>query len=93
MENKVFTTGNSGYLGTEYRLYIDGKKIETRYDNSGDNYRNLMYDDYVHGYTTAQVRRAQKEYDYWRELLKEMKNAPIVEDDEEFLGELSKEEF
>lgn len=52
-----------------------------------------MYDDYVHGYTTAQVRRAQKEYDYWRGLLKEMKNAPVVEDDEEFLGELSKEEF
>lgn len=89
MANKVFTTGNSGYLGTEYRLYIDGNRIETRYDNSGDNYRNLMYDDYVHGYTTAQVRKAQEELNYWKELLKEMKNAPIVEDDEVFLGELN----
>ena len=87
MVHKVFTTGNAGNRETEYRLYIDGNRIETRYDNSGDNYRNLKNENYVHGYTTAQVRKAQEEFDYWKKLLKEMKNAPIVEDDEAFLGE------
>jgi hypothetical protein len=88
MANKVFTTGNAYGGNTEYRVYEDGKRIRTEYDYSGDMYKNLMYDDYVHGYTTAQVAKAKEELRYWKELVEMMEKAPIVEDNEEFLGDM-----
>lgn len=88
MAKKVFTTGKTYGNETEYRLYVDGNRIETRYDTSGDNFKNLMYSDFIHGYTTAQLRKAEEEFNYWKEYLETIKNSPIVEDDEEFLGEI-----
>ena len=87
MAKKVFTTGKAYGNETEYRLYVDGNRTETRYDTSGDTFKNLMYSDFVHGYTTAQLRKAEEEFNYWKEHLEMMRNSPIVEDDEEFLGE------
>lgn len=88
MAKKIFTTGKVYGNETEYRLYVDGNRIETRYDTSGDNFKNLIYNDFVHGYTTAQLRKAEEEFNYWKEYLETIKNSPIVEDNEEFLGEI-----
>lgn len=71
---------NTDYMWTE----IERKQDTT---HQGDNFKNLMYDDFVHGYTTAQLRKAEEEFNYWKELLEMMRNSPIVEDNEEFLGE------
>lgn len=64
-------------------------RTDNAYDmyTSGDTLKNLMYDDFVHGYTTAQLRKAKEEFNYWKEHLEMMRNSPIVEDNEEFLGE------
>lgn len=35
MAKKVFTTGKAYGNETEYRLYVDGNRTETRYDTSG----------------------------------------------------------
>ena len=43
MAKKVFTTGKAYGNETEYRLYVDGNRTETRYDTSGDTFKNLMY--------------------------------------------------
>lgn len=83
--NKVFTTGDVGYLGTEYRLYENGHHVKTLYDTSGNIYRNLLDDGYVHGYTTEQLHKAREEFFYLQDMLEDMENHPIVKDDEEFI--------
>lgn len=83
--DKVFTTGDAGYLGTEYRLYEDGHHVKTLYDTSGDTYQNLRNDGYVHGYTRGQLHKTREEFFYLENMLEDMKNQPIVNDDEEFV--------